>query len=128
MSNASIPGWAELVARFGHSPSFHDAEVISLELRRAPELSRVRLHVREYTGEQEEDQGQAQDRDVVVTFTLGGITSLRLEGWNHQNVLYDLKVEEREGAWMLRLSTSFGLEGEIGAKDIRVSLDPLEAR
>ncbi|MBI1792171.1 MAG: hypothetical protein HYR60_32000 [Acidobacteria bacterium] len=45
-----VPGTSELIAWFGYWPSFHDAEVLDLELHRTGQ-STIRIHAFETTGQ-----------------------------------------------------------------------------
>ncbi|MGF7149072.1 hypothetical protein FHS96_002714 [Sphingomonas zeicaulis] len=79
----SIPGWTGLVDWFGYSPNFHDAEVLSVDLARAPHPSAIRIHAWRTTSEIDEAGHFILDRHALVTIKIVDIQSLRLEDWNH---------------------------------------------
>jgi Immunity protein 50 len=120
-----IPGGADLLAWFGGDlPTFHDAEVLSLELDRKGPTCRMRVHTWEMTGEVDEAGYFALDRHVVVSFELGGVTELNLEGFNHQNVIFGLFIERSGDRYRVELEPCFGLSGTIAAKTVRIALEP----
>jgi hypothetical protein len=122
----AIPGWADVVDWFGYSPKFHDAEVVSIDLRRDPEPSKVRVHGW-LTNEDITESGHfRQDRHALVTFTIHGTQSVKLDGWNHQNVLSELSVDREDDCYVLRLPEIFGVDGEIAAKQVSVAVEPFE--
>ncbi len=125
---SDIPGWATVVDWFGYSPNFHDAEVIAIDLRRHPEASSVRVHAWRTNSDLTEEGYYRQDRHALVTFTIKGINSLKLEGWNHQNVLSSLWASQAEDGYILELPEIYGVDGEIAAADISVSIEPFEQR
>src|SRR5258706_9677749 len=76
----AITGAAELVAWFGHWPSFHDAEVLSLHLNREGEsLLEVHTWRQGATGG---DGHFTRDRECVVRFTLTAVSDLELAGFS----------------------------------------------
>lgn len=102
-----IPGWKAVIDWFGYTPNFHDAEVVSVDLRRAPEPSQVRLHAWRTNSDVTEAGHYRQDRHALVTFTILGITSLKLEGWNHQNVLSRFWGDRTDDGYVLHLPDIF---------------------
>jgi hypothetical protein len=87
----SIPGGPELVAWFGQVPSFHDAEIVSLNLhRRAP--SALIIHAWRMTREVDVRCRYILDRHAVVTFVLEDILDLQLGSFSHQNVIGELRL------------------------------------
>jgi hypothetical protein len=120
-----VPGWSSLVEWLGYSPNFHDAEVVSVNLRRDPEPSEVRIAFSRIGNEIAPDGTYRQDRHAHALFTVKGIKALRLEGWNHQNVLSELWVDKVEGGFVLHLPEIFGVEGEIHAEYISVDVEAL---
>jgi hypothetical protein len=118
-------GWKAVIEWFGCMPNFHDAEVLSLELRRAPELSVVRVHVWRTLDEVDEGGYFRRDRHAVVSFVLKDIIRQELRWWNHQNVLSGLHIAESPDGATLVLEAIYGIEGEIVAKEISLAIEPL---
>jgi hypothetical protein len=127
MIETEIEGWPSLIDWFGHSPNFHDAEVVSVDLRREPEPSVIRVHAWRTNSDVDAKGFFRLDRHATVTFTISGITALRIDAWNHQNVLEELWVTGAKGGYTLHMPTSYGMEGEISGTAMSVSLEPREA-
>jgi hypothetical protein len=132
---ASIPGGPDLVAWFGHVPSFHDAEVVSLCLNRRSS-SKLSVHAWNTTKEVDNRGYFVLDKHTVVTFTLEDILDLQLDGFSHQNVIFGLHLRQaperpdrRPFYWFdpspddyeIELEPCFGLHGMIRFR--RVSID-----
>ncbi len=138
---ASVPGGAELLAWFGYTPSFHDAEIISLHLNRTG-ISTLKLHAWEITKEISEQGHFILAKDVIVTFTIEDIVALRLEGFSPQNVISGLdfrkitpEVSSFNMQWLrspkplpdifeITLEHCFGMSGMIQAHRVSISLTP----
>jgi hypothetical protein len=131
---ASIPGGPELLAWFGHVPSFHDAEIISLHLNRTGP-STLCIHTWDTTGTVDSKGFYIHEKDAVVTFTLEEIENLELEGFSHQNVLGGLELNRIEASTSGRqgirpdlyetvLHPCYGLAGTIRARRVSLALAP----
>ena len=133
-----VPGGAELLRWFGREPSFHDAEMLSLDLRRKGQ-SEFRFHGWITTDELGEDGFVVRDRHAIVTFTLEGIMDLQLDGFSIQNVIGGLILRraphrpERQGYLALdplpqdieiELEPCYGLNGLIRARSVTISFQP----
>ena len=132
-----VPGGPELLHWFGRVPSFHDAEVIDLHLRREGS-STLRVHGFVMTSSVDERGYFVLDRHAVVTFSIEDIMDLQLDGFSHQNVIGGLRLQRatdrgRAGYYALpeasedieiELEPSFGLDGLIRAKRVSVSFEP----
>lgn len=95
---------------FGGWPSFHDAEIIRVLIRRDGHSTiTIRLMER---------QGQG----VAVTFTFQEILELKLEGEdvNRQNVISTLSVEPSGTATTVTFGPCYGLWGVITAEHVGV--------
>jgi len=104
-----VPGAAELVARFGSWPDFEQAEVRSVHLNREGP-SRIRVGTKQ----------------VLVTFVLGGVSQLSLDGFNGRNALSALTLTKTASGYRLELWPSHGISGTITARSVRVEFAPDE--
>jgi hypothetical protein len=135
---ASVPGGSELVAWFGHAPSFHDAEIVSLSLNRRSASTLV-LHAWNTTKEVDDRGYFVLDRHAVVTFVLLDILDLELDGFSHQNVVSGLilrrapdRPDRSSFYWRdaspddfeIELEPCFGLDGRIRCRSVSVSFVP----
>ena len=133
----AVSGGADLVRWFGHVPAFHDAEILSLHLRRKGQ-SVLRLHCWINTGAVGQDGYYVLDRHDIVTFTLNEIMDLQLDGFSIQNVIGGLVLRraldrpERRGYLLdplpqdieIELEPCFGLNGLIRARSVSISFEP----
>jgi hypothetical protein len=119
----TIEGAQELYDWFGHWPSFHDAEVVSLHLNRAGPSSLV-VHTWQGTKEIDDRGYYISTRHVVVEFVLFEVSELDLNGFSNQNVLSHLEVEKTDAGFRLRLDQCYGLSGTIEAKTVSIRLIP----
>jgi hypothetical protein len=117
--------WKSVIEWFGYKPNFHDAEVVSIELRRTPEPSVVRVHAWRTGCENDETGHFRQDRHAVVSFNLTGVVRQELRFWNHQNVLSRLYVTDEQDGPTLTLEGIYGVDGEIAAKEISIEIEQL---
>ena len=135
---AFIEGHEEVLARFGQWPSFHDGEIHRLLLdstrrdangRRYPSIE-VDLRGWIMTNEVTEQGFYRCEFDSVVRFLFEHVSSVELDGLNHQNVLSCLGLElltPEVGSSQLRveLEHCFGLSGSfVAGKASVVSVTP----
>jgi hypothetical protein len=125
---------------FGRWPSFHDAEVVSLELFREskgvsqPNL-KARIHVFEMTPEVDGQGFYILKNHVLVSFLFCGIDESTVVGFNQQNVLWDLVITDITSRQLERLrfevhfSSSFGVEAEFKCRSVEIeSVEPIGPR
>ncbi|WP_112664648.1 Imm50 family immunity protein [Microvirga flavescens] len=138
----SIEGWVDLLNWFGYTPSFHDAEILSLHLERGG-LSTLKVYTWNVTRDVDKKGYGIHDRHVVVTFTMEDILDLHLEGFSSQNVIGNLELRRlhldaptfgmqwlrptqppSKSAYELSIQPCFGLSGSIQARRVSISLAP----
>ena len=130
-----IEGFERVVDHLGMWPSFHDAEVLKLTVDRmhvatSKDLSPVLdLYLRGWimTSEVTEQGFYKLHGDAVFHFRFEGVTSLRIEGFNNQNVLSALNLEVvhdplNQGCELLRveLEHCFEFEASFTARSARI--------
>src|SRR5260370_16290981 len=108
---------------FNSWPSFHDAEVISIEMQRELNGSEPNVVARIYLFEitpEVDDHGYYVLRDhVIVTFAFKGIDESLVKSFNQQNVLRELSIIDISSRQLENLrfavhfSSSFGVEAEF---------------
>jgi len=109
-SNAEL-----LMARFGTWPSFHDAEVIRIELSRSPDVA-INMEVYLFaTSSQLDDRGYyRREKESIVTFVFRGVQEVALRDFNEQNVLQELAISRQEdGNFRVQIFASYGLNGSF---------------
>jgi hypothetical protein len=126
----NLEGADALIEWFGRWPSFHDAEIISLELRRASS-SFMRIHTWNLTGAIKPDGFYVLDKHVIVAFEMVDISDLELVQFSKQNVISGLGLEPIEnhpdGATIkITLGCCYGLCGQISCRKLRLKFAPGE--
>lgn len=123
-----IPGTADVLAWFGHWPSFHDAEVLSITLDRS-HPSRIAVHTWNRTQELDARGYYVLDKHAIVTFVMEdflldreGITNTQIQGFNAQNVLSSVAVRKTLEGYDLILDGIYGVSASISARRLRVEL------
>ena len=125
-----IPGVQDVTAWFGYRPTFHDAEVLAISLDRVSGC-RISIHAFEMTAEVDSHGHYVLTKHAIVTFCMegfplgeGGISKLRIESFNTQNVLSSASIHRRPEGYELVLAGCYGVEGSIVCERMSVSLEP----
>ena len=128
---SGIQNQQALIDIFGEYPSFHDAEVLSILLDRDGEASpslTIQIHAWHMTNEVDQKGYFILKNQTVITFLFGQILLESLSGFNHQNVLWDLEIDEidseeraNEGCcYKVFMSSSYGCEVLFKCQSITV--------
>lgn len=141
MDNASsfIANADRLTRIFGYWPSFHDAEVLEMNLSRggngadlggdnAPILT-ARIYVFEMTSKVRSDGRFVLRNHTLVMLRFEGVDGLELDGFNHQNALNELSfnlVPQADGR-PPRLAVTFDPAYGMGASFTCRSAEVVEA-
>ncbi len=116
---------------FGRWPSFHDAEVISIELFRDPKGTsepslRAKIHVFEMTPDIDDRGFYILKNHVLATILFRGIDENHIAGFNQQNVLRDVVIIDSSSRQLehlnfeVRFLPSFGVEAEFKCRVVEV--------
>jgi Immunity protein 50 len=132
----SIPGGEGLLKWYGDVPSFHDAEIVALNLnRRSP--STLLIHLRKDYWAAQVHYTDKPVEHAVVTFRLEDIAYVELDGFSQQNVIGGLAIRQavphpeqsrfygREGSpedYEIVLEPCFGLDGLIRCRRVAILL------
>jgi hypothetical protein len=119
----AVEGAKTLYDWFGYRPSFHDAEVIRLELNRSGPSS-LSVLTRETTGEVDQKGYHVPAKNATVDFMIEGILDLDFKGFSHQNVVGYIEVEKTANGFLVTLSPCYGLAGTIEASKISIQVSP----
>ncbi|HYT21112.1 MAG TPA: Imm50 family immunity protein [Candidatus Polarisedimenticolia bacterium] len=100
-----IVGSEKLTSIFGRWPSFHDAEIHDLHLQRGyinPEdqvyefpLLTVRLHLWLMTRDIDQKGFYVSTKHTLTKMKFYDVDNFRMEGFNHQNAIFGLGIEQR---------------------------------
>lgn len=111
---------------FGYWPSFHDAEVLRIELSRGGPTLISDVYVFRMTSAVDANGYYVLDNQVIATLAFSNVVTLSLSAFNHQNVLMELSIvdvrsEQNEGInYQVQFSSSFGVEAEFRCGSIEV--------
>jgi hypothetical protein len=119
----TLPGAEKLITWMGCWPSFHDAEILSLELNREG-VSLLQIHTWNLLSDVDGQGFLKTDKHCIVTFLLEEIFNLEFVQFNHQNVIFGLEIDKQGDGYRLTLSPCYGLAGFIDARSIRLKFDP----
>jgi hypothetical protein len=115
-----------LTSLFGYWPSFHDAEVISLTLNRDGPALLADIHVFEMTRQVSEKGTYVCRHHCVVTLRFSTVDQVQLEGFNQQNVLMGLRIEDVSARQLEKIKfevyfdSSFGVDCSFACFGIEV--------
>jgi hypothetical protein len=125
-----ITGAKDVLDWFGYWPTFHDAEVVSVSLDRVRGCS-VSIHAFQTTPEVDARGHYVTTKHAIVTFWLegfprnaSGISRIRIEYFNQQNVLSSASVNRLPEGYELRLEGCYGVDGSIVCERMSVTLEP----
>jgi hypothetical protein len=124
MKIVDAPGWSNVEAWFDGKVSLHDAEIESVDLRRMPIPSVIRVHVWRTLQEIDQAGHFATDRHATLSLLLDGILQSDFGDWNEQNVLFDMTIDKGEDGYRITLDTSYGFNATILAKGLRFEIEP----
>ncbi len=125
MENNEID-WTQVVEWFGYKPKFHDSEVVSIELRRSPDPSIIRIHAFQMTSEVDESGYFVLDKHALITFNLTDIEEQNFSDWNHQNALMGIDMSVTPSGHRLEMEAAYGINGYIVAKHITIEVQPVQ--
>jgi hypothetical protein len=126
----SVAGSEKLTALFGYWPSFHDAEVVEIRLRRGdaqapfPTLA-ARVHVFEMTDEIARSGAYVCRHHCIVELLFVDVVQLELDDFNHQNALMGLEIAEVSERQLERVKFEVHFDGAYGT-DLRFSCRSVE--
>ena len=121
---------------FGYWPSFHDAEIIDLRFWRGdvdaegkryvfPVLT-VKLHVWELTGEVDKTGHYVLRHHTLTTLRFHDVDEFSMEGFNHQNAIFELFMEQRERSdgpspfFFVEFRPAFGMSASFRCSRVEV--------
>jgi hypothetical protein len=107
---------------FGLWPSFHDAEVLRVELSRATSIPTLALDLYAFQMLPEVDEAgfyKIRNR-CIVSFLCREVTDVELEGFNDQNVIFGLVIGLKEERLDVELCPCYGIYARFTCKEMEV--------
>ncbi|MCG7979778.1 MAG: immunity 50 family protein [Candidatus Thiodiazotropha endolucinida] len=119
---------AEIVEdEYGEWPSFHDAEIIKITLKRGEKPGKyanlaadINLYYTKSINVGTSLYETIKLKDNVISFEFYGVDNLNLEGFNHQNVIDELHVKEGKNGYSVEFESIFGVQASFQCEDIAV--------
>ena len=118
-----------LIDWFGRWPTFHDHEVLNVQMDgpTGPSIL-MRIHSWEMTNEADEKGFIKLRKHAIVTLKWKDVKSMFLHDFNVQNVLGGILFREHENGVHTILDASNGMWGEIVAAEVEViDVEPFES-
>ncbi|HEX4197840.1 MAG TPA: Imm50 family immunity protein [Caulobacteraceae bacterium] len=120
-----VPGGPELLAWFGYAPRFHDAEVLGVILDREGATCAIKVHGFEMTNDVDARGCFVLTKHVVVTFVLGELTEIELDGFNFQNAVMGISIERGSDAqFRMEIDPAYGLGGVVEGRSLEIAIAP----
>jgi hypothetical protein len=117
-----IAGYSDVVRNFGKWPSFHDAEIVRLDLNRSSQ-SVLSVYAFTMLGEIDDSGYYKLANHAVVHFHMQGIESLELQNFSAQNVIFGLELTHENGLYKIDLDPCFGLSGTLACMKLSLVLE-----
>lgn len=111
---------------YGGWPSFHDAEIHEIKLKRNIKgdgtLLELIIHLYEMTPEIDERGYYKLTKHNLVTIRFEEIADICLEDFNHQNCIFDLAINKstKEDCFKVNIDLSYGCYGSLKCKRVEV--------
>jgi Immunity protein 50 len=121
---------------FGRWPSFHDAEIHDLQLQRGyinPEdqvyefpFLTIRLHLWPMTNDISQKGLYVSSKHTLTTMKFYDVDNFRMEGFNHQNAIFALGIEQKTRAegptpyFAVDFEPSFGIDLKFACLPIEI--------
>ena len=121
-----IEGVNKVLQWFGKWPSFHDAEIIELDLVRYG-ISLLKIHTWNTTDKVDEEGHYITEKHAIVVLNLTEVTDLELFHFS-QNVIFDLVIEKTKQGYKITLNPSYGLAGFLEAENISIDVQPYKPK
>lgn len=132
---AAIPGGQAVIDWFGFAPSFHDATLERLDV--SGDAVSLVLKAFRMSDDVAPEGHFVLDRHALVAFRMTGVSALRLVG-NATAIVSNLRIRRlaadlpdwdtcagpRAGDYELAFEASYGLEGSIWSRNLRLELAP----
>lgn len=118
-----LPGGIALIDWFGRVPSFHDAELLAIELC-STKSSSLRIHTWMITDELDSQGYFILDKHVVVTIAFDQVTYVSLSDFNLVGIIGHLSMTKVSDTYQFSWDGAYGVQGTIRAKQATVAIHP----
>ena len=121
---ARVEGAAELAAWYGGFPGFHDAYVVDFQLR-GDGSGHMRLQSWRMTDKLDEQGYFVVEKQFQASLFFDGVTHAELRDFQPgQAILYSLELSSQEDEIEIVLQSSYGFDGTLRVKTLRIAFQP----
>src|ERR1041385_3908716 len=123
MNLAGIDGADKLIPILGASPSFHDSEILRIDLSRENCVLNVTLYVFAVDREILDERGCFKRlNESLITLQFDAVSDVEIENFNEQNVVMELLFRDRgRDGFEIELVPSYGAYLKFRCNAIRVA-------
>ena len=113
--NIEIPKYVknhqDLINILGYWPTFHDDEIISVDLNPSETIGCIKIH--SFNAKQ----------DLIISFILKDIQRIELEDANNQNVIFEMLFSKLvDNIISIKIDSSHGIYGEILCRSVELKV------
>ena len=127
-----IPGSEKVKSIFGLWPVFHDAEIVSFLLERNKEpKATLKLNYWQTETEYSDDihYEYVKKNNFIITFLFSGLSDSNISGFNHQNVIDELRFTKKGHNILVEFDSIFGAGGCLVCKNAEITkIQPYEQK
>lgn len=112
-----------IINQFGGWIDFHDAEILTIKFERNWDMQEtsIRLEIFAFQlGEIKENQSYERVNQCIVDIQFSGIYQSEINGFNHQNVIYQLSFGKNQHGLFCDIEPCYGIEGYIECEKIEI--------
>jgi hypothetical protein len=112
-----------VIQRFGYWPSFHDAEVLKVTFEAHPGYRATvtfLMETHEFINKLNTRGQYKQVNNCLIELQFTGIKEMHFDGFDHQNVVFDLTLKESKGNIECTFDSSIGLVASVVAEEALV--------
>jgi hypothetical protein len=119
-----LDGADKIAAWWGEWIDFHDFYLLKVPPAGSVD-GELRIHGWITDSENLDSQGHfTVSKDCVVTIVMEGIRSMKLSSKETPAIIFELGIRRAPSGWTVAWDSSYGAEGTIEAKDVRIDLEP----
>lgn len=115
-----IKDFKKVINFLGSWPSFHDAEVLNVELDAKMPAIIMRIYVFETDKTLDEKGYYKRIKNCIITLKFSSIQDLELYDFNYQNILFNLEFRDIKEKIKVLITSSYGLNGKFVCEKIEI--------
>jgi hypothetical protein len=125
-----VPGAAELRNWFGSFPSFHDANVASLDIRADGHGATGHLKLKAFrmTDKVDSEGFFVLEKHCLVTLEFGEIVAVNLNEFMQGAIIFSLDIRKAGDEFEVEIESSYGFQGSLRTRKISIEFEAAAAR